>query len=176
MRDGFIERHRTTWPIVIPCAVLQVSRSGYYEWRKRPPSATAIRRAALTQAVRDVHRQSRETYGAIRVQRKLEQQGTRCHRKTVAKVMREAGIRCKSSRKFRVTTTDSNHAQPVAANVLNREFTAEKAHQKWVSDITDIATLEGWLYLAVVMDLFTRKVVGWSMSERIDSRLGLTHQ
>ena len=173
MRDGFIERHRTTWPIVIPCAVLQVSRSGYYEWRKRPPSATAIRRAALTQSVRDVHRQSRETYGAIRVQRKLEQQGTRCHRKTVAKVMREAGIRCQSSRKFRVTTTDSNHTQPVAANVLDRDFTAEKAHQKWVSDITYIATLEGWLYLAVVLDLFTRKVVGWSMSERIDSRLAV---
>ena len=171
MRDGFIERHRTTWPIVIQCQVLAVSRSGYYEWRKRPPSMTATRRAALTQAVPDVHRLSRESYGAIRVQRKLVQQGTPCHRKTVAKVMREAGIRCKSSRKFRVTTTDSNHAQPVAANVLARDFTADKAHPKWVSDITYIATLEGWLYLAVVLDLFTRKVVGWSMSERIDSRL-----
>ena len=107
------------------------------------------------------------------MQRKLVQQGTPCNRKTVAKVMRAAGIRSKSSRKFRVTTTDSNHAQPVAANVLNREFTAEKANQKGVSDITYIATLEGWLSLAVVLDLFTRKVVGWSMSERIDSRLSV---
>ncbi len=171
MRYGFIERHRTAWPIMIQCEVLAVSHSGYYEWRKRPPSVTATRRAALTEEVRDVHRQSRESYGAIRVQRKLVQQGTPCNRKTVAKVMRAAGIRSKSSRKFRVTTTDSNHALPVAANVLDRDFTAKKANQKWVSDITYIAALEGWLYLAVVLDLFTRKVVGWSMSERIDSRL-----
>ena len=168
MRDGFIERHRTTWPIVIQCAVLQVSRSGYYEWRKRPPSGTATRRAALTQAVRDVHRQSRKTYGAIRVQWKLVQQGMPCNRKTVAKVLRTTGIRYKSSRKFRVTTTSSRHAHPVAANGLNREFTAEKVNQKWVSNITYIATLESWLYLAVVLDLFSRKVEGWSMSERID--------
>ena len=87
--------------------------------------------------------------------------------------MREAGIRSKTSRKFRVTTTDSNHSHPVAQNVLARDFTAEKANQKWVADITYIATLEGWLYLAAVIDLFTRKVVGWSMSERIDSRLAV---
>ena len=96
-----------------------------------------------------------------------------CSAETVAKEMRAAGIHSKSSRKFRVTTTDSNHAQPVAANVLARDFTAEKAHQKWVSDITYIATREGWLSLAVVLDLCTRQVVGWSMSERIDSRLAV---
>ena len=167
MRDGFIERHRTTWQIVIPCVVLAVFRSGYNEWRKRSVSVTATRRAALTEEVRELHRLSRESYGAIRVQRKLVQQGTPCNRKTVAKVRRAAGIRFKSSRKFRVTT-DSNHAQPVAANVLDRDCTAKKANPKWASDITYIATLEGWLYLAVVLDLFTRKVVGWSMSERID--------
>ena len=171
MRFAFIEQHRTTWPIVIQCEVLQVSRSGYYEWRKRLPSATATRSAVLTQEIRAVHRLSRETYGPVRVQRALAQRGTKCHRKTVAKVLSAAGIRSKSSRKFRVTTTDSNHTQPVAENVLARDFTAEKVNQKWVSDITYIATLEGWLYLAVVLDLFTRKVVGWSMSERIDSRL-----
>ena len=98
----------------------------------------------------------------------LGQRGTQCDRKTVAKVMREAGIRSKTSRKFRVTTTDSNHPHPVAQNVLARDFTADKANQKWVADITYLATLEGWLYLAAVLDLFTRKVVGWSMSERID--------
>ena len=173
MRYAFMERHRTVWPIVIQCEVLRVSRSGFYSWRKRPPSATATRRAALTQEVREVHRLSRETYGAVRVHQALEQRGTQSDRKTVAKVMREAGIRSKTSRKFRVTTTDSNHAHPVAANVLDRDFMAEKANQKWVADITYIATLEGWLYLAAVMDLFTRKVVGWSMSERIDSRLAV---
>ncbi len=173
MRYAFIERHRTVWPIVIQCDVLRVSRSGFYSWRKRPPSATATRRAALTQEVREVHRISRETYGAVRVHQALGQRGTKCDRKTVAKVMREAGIRSKTSRKFRVTTTDSNHAHPVAQNVLARDFTADKANQKWVADITYIATLEGWLYLAAVIDLFTRKVVGWSMSERIDSRMAV---
>ena len=173
MRDAFIERHRTAWPIVIPCVVLQVSRSGSYSWRQRPPSATSAKRAALLQEVREVHRLSRETYGAVRVHQALGQRGTMCNRKTVAKVMREAGIRSKTSRKFRVTTTDSNHPHPVATNVLARDFTAEKANHKWVADITYIATLEGWLYLAAVLDLFTRKVVGWSMSERIDSRLAV---
>lgn len=173
MRYAFIERHRTVWPIVIQCEVLRVSRSGFYSWRKRPPSVTATRRAALTQEVREVHRLSRETYGAVRVHQALGQRGTKCDLKTVTKVMREAGIRSKTSRKFRVTTTDSNHPHPVAQNVLARDFTAEKANQKWVADITYIATLEGWLYLAAVLDLFTRKVVGWSMSERIDSRLAV---
>lgn len=173
MRYAFIERHRTEWPVVIQCEVLRVSRSGFYSWRQRPPSATATRRAALTEEVREVHRISRETYGAVRVHQALGQRGTKCDRKTVAKVMREAGIRSKTSRKFRVTTTDSNHPHPVAENVLARDFTAEKANQKWVADITYIATLEGWLYLAAVIDLFTRKVVGWSMSERIDSRLAV---
>ena len=173
MRYAFIDRHRTEWPIVIQCEVLRVSRSGFYSWRKRPPSVTATRRAALTQEVREVHRISRETYGAVRVHQALGQRGTKCDRKTVAKVMRAAGIRSKTSRKFRVTTTDSNHPHPVAENVLARDFTADKANQKWVADITYIATLEGWLYLAAVLDLFTRKVVGWSMSERIDSRLAV---
>ena len=150
-----------------------MSRSGFYSWRKRPPSVTATRLAALTQEVREVHRISRETYGAVRVHQALGQRGTKCDRKTVAKVMRAAGIRSKTSRKFRVTTTDSNHPHPVAENVLARDFTADKANQKWVADITYIATLEGWLYLAAVLDLFTRKVVGWSMSERIDSRLAV---
>lgn len=171
MRYAFIERHRTAWPIVIQCDVLRVSRSGFYSWRKRPPSVTATRRAALTQEVREVHLLSRETYGAVRVHQALSQRGTQCDRKTVAKVMREAVIRSKTSRRFRVTTTDSHHPYPVAVNVWPRDFTAEKANQKWVADITYLATLESWLYLAAELDLFTRKVVGWSMSERTDSRL-----
>ena len=171
MRYAFIEDHHTVWPIAIQCRVLAVSRSGYYEWRRRPVSERAQRRESLTAAVRKIHVGHRQSYGSPRVHRELRAQGEAVNEKTVAKVMREAGIRAKSDRKFRVTTTDSNHTQPVAENVLNREFTAEKRNQKWVADITYIATLEGWLYLAAVIDLFTRKVVGWSMSQQIDSRL-----
>lgn len=171
MRYAFIENHRATWPIAIQCRVLAVSRSGYYEWRRRPVSERALRRASLTAQIREFHVGHHASYGSPRVFRELRARGERVNEKTVAKVMREAGIQAKSQRKFRVTTTDSNHTQPVAENVLNREFTAETRNQKWVADITYIATLEGWLYLAAVIDLFTRKVVGWSMSERIDSRL-----
>ncbi len=171
MRDAFIEDHRATWPIAIPCRVLVVSRSGYYEWRRRPVSEGAKRRTSLTAQIRKLHVGHHASYGSPRVHRELRARGEAVNEKTVAKVMREAGIRAKSQRRFRVTTTDSNHTQPVAENVLNREFTANQRNQKWVADITDIATLEGWLYLAAVLDLFTRKVVGWSMSERIDSRL-----
>jgi transposase InsO family protein len=171
MRYAFIEDHRTTWPIAIQCRVLAVSRSGYYKWRRRPVSERAKRRESLTAQIRKFHVGHHASYGSPRVFRELRARGEAVNEKTVAKVMRAAGIRAKSQRKFRVTTTDSNHTQPVAENVLNREFTAEKRNQKWVADITYIATLEGWLYLAAVIDLFTRKVVGWSMSERIDSRL-----
>ena len=171
MRYAFIEDHRTAWPITIQCRVLTVTRSGYYEWRRRPVSEQAQRRESLTAQIREFHVGHHASYGSPRVHQELLARGEVVNEKTVAKVMREAGIRSKTSRKFRVTTTDSNHTQPVAENVLDREFTAEKRHQKWVADITYIATLEGWLYLAAVIDLFTRKVVGWSMSERIDSRL-----
>ena len=171
MRYAFIEDHRATWPIAIQCRVLVVSRSGYYEWRRRPVSERAQRRASLTAQIREFHVGHHASYGSPRVFRELRARGEAGNEKTVAKVMREAGIQAKSQRKFRVTTTDSNHTQPVAENVLDREFTAQQRNQKWVADITYIATLEGWLYLAAVIDLFTRKVVGWSMSERIDSRL-----
>ena len=171
MRYAFIEAHRAVWPIVIQCRVLAVSRSGYYQWRRRPVSARTQRRASLMAEIRKLHVGHRQSYGSPRVFRELRAQGEVVNEKTVAKVMREAGIRAKSDRKFRVTTTDSNHTQPVAENVLNREFTADQRNQKWVADITYIATLEGWLYLAAVLDLWTRKVVGWSMSQRIDSRL-----
>lgn len=171
MRYAFIEAHRQEWPIAVQCPVLRVSRSAYYAWRQRPPSATVTKREALAKDIREVHAGSDERYGAPRVQRALQARGTPCNRKTVAKVMRAAGLRSKMSRKQRVTTTNSNHAHPVAENILAREFTAEKPNQKWVADITYIATVQGWLYLAVVLDLFSRKVVGWSMSEQIDSRL-----
>ena len=149
MRDAFIEDHRATWPIAIQCRVLAVSRSGYYEWRRRPASECAKRRESLTAQIRKFHVSHHASYGSPRVFRELRARGEAVNEKTVAKVMREAGIQAKSQRKFRVTTTDSNHTQPVAENTLNRKFTAQQRNQKWVADITYLATLEGWLYLVM---------------------------
>lgn len=171
MKYRFIEDHRNEWPIAVQCDVLAVSRSGYYSWRTRPPSAAAGRRTALTEKIRVAHQASRSTYGSPRVHRDLLAQGTPCNRKTVAKLMRAAGIRAKTVTKFRVATTDSNHRHPIAENVVNRNFAPSARNQTWVADITYVPTREGWLYLAAVEDLYSRKIVGWSMSDRIDSRL-----
>lgn len=171
MRYAFIDDHRDHWPVAVQCAVLAVSRSGYYAWRNRGPSPTAQQRIALTEQIRQVHQASRATYGAPRVHAELVAHGQTCNRKTVAKCMQQAGIRAKSHRRFRVTTTDSNHPHPVAENLVNRNFQPSQKNATWTADITYVPTDEGWLYLAAVEDLFTREIVGWSMSERIDSRL-----
>ena len=170
MRYAFIEEHRTTWPVSVQCRVLKVTRSGYYAWRQRPPSATARRRAELTEAVRRVHDDSRQVYGSPRVHAELVAQGHPCSVNTVAKVMKDAGLQAKTVRKF-CRTTDSQHGHPVAENVVDRDFTPSARNQTWVADISYIPTREGWLYLAAVLDLYSRKIVGWAMSERIDSRL-----
>jgi putative transposase len=171
MRFRFIHEHRVQWPVALQCEVLLVSRSGYYAWRGRGPSVTERRRVELTEQIRDVHQASRQTYGSPRVHAELLASGQRCNRKTVAKYMTQAGIQAKSHRRFRVRTTDSNHSHPIAENVVNRHFRPSKRNETWTADITYISTDEGWLYLAAVEDLFTREIVGWSMSERIDSRL-----
>lgn len=172
MRYRFIDKHRGVWPISVQCAVLEVTRSGYYAWRKRPPSAQARRRAELTDRIRAIHEQPhQDVYGAPRMHQELRAQGQACNRKTVAKCMQAAGIRAKTVKPFRVTTTNSNHSHPVAENLVERNFAPSKKNETWTADITYIPTDEGWLYLAAVEDLFSRKIVGWSMSERIDSRL-----
>ena len=172
MRYQFIEAHRTVWPIAVQCDVLEVTRSGYYAWRQRPPSARAQRREELTDLIRAVHAvKHQDAYGAPRIQQELVAQGCPCNRKTVAKCMKAAGIQAKTVKKFRVTTTDSNHRHPVAGNVVDRDFAPSGKNETWAADITYIPTDEGYLYLAAVEDLFSRKIVGWSMSERIDSRL-----
>lgn len=172
MRYRFVEDHRQLWPVDLQCRVLEVSRSGYYAWRKRPLSARAQLRNELTADIRTIHAQRHQaTYGAPRVHRELLAQGRVCNRKTVARCMQVAGIRAKTTRKFRGTTTDSNHPHPVAENLVNRQFTPSGKNQIWAADITYIPTDEGWLYLAAVEDLYSRKIVGWSMGERIDSRL-----
>jgi len=171
MRYSFIARHQDQWPVSVQCEVLKVTRSGYYAWKKRVPGPRARRREELTHRIQEVHEKARRTYGSPRIHRELVAQGIVCNCKTVARCMRAAGIRPKTVKRFRVSTTDSNHAHPVAENIVNRDFQAEGPRQKWLADITYVPTREGWLYLAVVEDLYSRKIVGWSMSERIDSRL-----
>lgn len=172
MRYRFIEEHRTVWPIGVQCHVLEVSRSGYYAWLGRPESRAARRCAELTDRIREIHRQKHHAnYGAPRIHRELVAQGCVCNRKTVEKLMCRAGIRARTCRRFRVTTTDSRHSLPIAPNRLARQFRPAARHQAWTMDITYIPTDEGWLYLALVEDLYSRKIVGWAMSERIDSEL-----
>lgn len=172
MRCQFIESQRAVWPVEVLCRALQVSRSGYYAWRRRPTSESAKRREALTARIHELHqRKYHHAYGAPRIHRELLTQGCHCNRKTVAKLMQRAGIRASTVKPFRVTTTDSGHQLLLADNIVSRNFTPSAKNEIWVADITDIETAEGWLYLAAVEDLYSRKIVGWSMSERIDSRL-----
>jgi transposase InsO family protein len=172
MRYRFIEAHRATWPIGVQCRVLEVSRSGYYAWRTRPASRAARRRLELTDRIREIHaRPHHANYGAPRIHRALLAQGVACNRKTVEKLMCGAGIRARTCRRFRMTTTDSRHSLPVAPNRLARQFQPTARHRAWTTDITYIPTDEGWLYLALVEDLHSRKIVGWAMSDRIDSAL-----
>src|SRR5262249_53150562 len=156
------------WPVSLQCAALEVARSGYYAWRERPPSARAQRRAELTNQIRQIHaRPHHDVYGAPRVHQALLAEGHVYNPKTVANCMKQAGIQAKTTKSFRVSTTDSNHSHPVAKNIVDRNFSPSAKNQTWTADITYIPTAEGWLYLAAVEDLYTRKIVGWSMSERI---------
>lgn len=152
------------------CRVLGVSRSGYYAWRVRKPSAAEVRREELTEEVQEIHAQVKGRYGSPRIHAELVARGHECCVNLVAKLMRQAGIAAKTKRKFR-QTTDSNHSMPVAENVLDRQFDPEEPNASWVCDVTYIPTREGWLYLAVVEDLFSRAVVGWSMDATMTSRL-----
>lgn len=170
MRFAFISQHESTWPVTLMCQVLEVSRSGYYAWKNRPNSKQAERRARMTKMIQIVHAESRQTYGSPRMHRRLLALGYRCCVNFVAKLMRIAEIAAKTRRKFKCTT-DSRHTMPVAPNLLARDFSPARTNQAWVTDITYIPTREGWLYLCTVEDLYSRRIVGWSMSGRIDSRL-----
>ena len=167
---AWIEERRDEWPITVLCRVLGVSRSGFYAWRSRDVSAADVRREELAAEVKAIHAEVKARYGSPRIHAELVAKGHECCVNFVARVMREAGIAAKTKRKFR-QTTDSNHALPVAENVLDRDFDPEEPNTSWVADVTDIPTGEGWLYLAVVEDLFSRKVVGWSMDQTMTSRL-----
>ena len=152
------------------CRVLGVSTSGFYAWRERPPSARSVSDAGLTERIREVHKRSRQTYGSPRVHAELRAQGESACLNRIARLMRKNGISARNKKRF-VRTTDSDHNDPIAPNELNREFQTEEPNQAWVGDITYIATSEGWLFLAVVLDLFSRRVVGWAMANHMRKEL-----
>ena len=170
MKYRFIDEHRNQWPVRLMCRVLHVSCAGYYTGRDRPASARQQRRQALVADIQTIHHEVKERYGSPRMHAELQARGQSCCVNTVAKLMRQQGIAAKTTRKFRCTT-DSHHDLPVADNLLDRQFEPVAANQVWVADITYIPTWEGWLYLAAVEDLYSRQIVGWSMGERMTSRL-----
>jgi putative transposase len=165
-----IRRHEDTHSVSLMCRVLSVSRSGYYHWRSREASPTTQARERLDARVKAAFEAECGRAGARRLKRALRDEGTHAGRHQIAQSLKRQELRAKAARKFKATT-NSNHRLPVAPNRLNQDFTAEAPNQKWVSDITYIDTQEGWLYLAVVMDLYSRTVVGWSMSERMTAQL-----
>jgi putative transposase len=166
MKYAFIQRHRRVWPIRVQCRVLRVSVSGYHQHFARR-RVTALRRYVSAEAllvhIRAVYAESREAYGWPRIWRELRERGVRVGKQRVQRLMQQHGIRARGKRRFRVMTTDSRHELPIAPNLLNRNFTVSAPNQVWAGDITYIPTEEGWLFLAVVIDLFSRRVVGWSL-------------
>ena len=152
------------------CRTLNVGVSGYFAWWRRPENRYVQADVILTASIQKIHQESRGTYGAPRVQAVLADDGLRVSRARITRLMKAAGLKVRCKRKFRITT-NSKHRHPVAENLLNREFTANQPNQKWVTDITYLPTHEGWIYLAVVMDLFSRKIVGWAMRKTLHTEL-----
>jgi len=171
MRYRFLDERRDHWPIRVMCRVLSVSPSGFYAWRDRPASDQTVRHDELAEKVHQVFELNRRVYGSPRVHEQLQADGERCSVNTVAKIMREDGLQAKGPQRFKPMTTDSNHDQPVSENLLQRDFTATGPNQKWLADITYIPTRTGWLYLAVVLDVFSRMVVGWSLADHLRADL-----
>ena len=171
MRFAFIQQHAEEFPVDVMCEVLEVSRSGYYAWRDRPASSQAQRREELVKRIQAAHAESQKNYGSPRIHRELRDQGIICSENTVARLMKDRGIRSKMHRRFVVQTTDSRHGHPIAENRLNQQFDVPAPNQVWAADITYIPTGEGWLYLAVVIDLCSRKVVGWAADDHLRAEL-----
>lgn len=170
MKYAFITQHQQRFSVIRMCHLLDVSTSAYYEWRKRPESPRRREDQRLAESVKQSHVRSRMTYGARRIQKEIVETGEIISRNRVARLMRQQGLESKVKRKFKATT-NSNHDRPVAPNRLDRDFQADRPNQAYVGDITYIATHEGWLYLAVLIDLYSRAVVGWSMAERMTAQL-----
>ena len=172
MRFRFIEDHRDEFSVSLMCKVLEVSKSGYYAWRDRPPSKREMANQELAREIEKVFMASGETYGSPRISQVMRRQGLICSKKRVARLMRDRQLRAKQTKR-RKSTTKRDKRHHVAPNLLNRDFSADQPNQKWLADITYIPTLEGWLYLAAVLDLFSRRIVGWAMSKRMTTDLTL---
>jgi putative transposase len=173
VKFAFIDAEKAQWPIGVQCDLFGVSRSGYYAWKRRPEAPRAAEDAELVIEIKAAYKTGRGGYGSPRVHRELRAKGRRVSRKRVERLMRKEGIVARKKRRFR-KTTDSNHPDPIAPNVLNRNFDSKLPNAAWVTDVTYVWTDEGWLYLAAILDLFSRRVVGWSTSSNNDRGLALS--
>jgi putative transposase len=173
MRFRFIEDHRAKYPVRIMCGALDVSSAGYYAWRSRPESRRSAANRSLLDDIKRVHRDNHGCYGSPRIHIELEAQGRGASRGRIERLMRRHGVRAIMARPRRVSTTDSQHDLPVAPNLIGRNFVATAPNRIWLADITYIETGEGWLYLSTVMDLYSRRIVGWAMRDHLRTELPL---
>ena len=170
MKYAFIQEHRHLFPIIRMCQVLGVSENRYYNWRKRGKSQRKQDDDGIAERIEDAYDANRGVYGSPRIHAELKAQGIHCGRKRIVRLMREKGISARRKRR-KVRTTNSNHSSPIAPNLLERDFAADAPNKKWVTDMTYIATYEGWLYLAGVLDTYSRKLIGWAMGKQHDAEL-----
>ena len=170
MRYRFIDEHKKAWPVNLMCGALSVSRSGYYDWTGRGPSRREQSNRELDRRIGEIFAHHRQRYGVPRITEALHDEGIDCSENRVARRMQALGLKAIQAKKFKVTT-DSNHSKPVAPDLIEQDFSAAAPNQKWTSDISTVWTDEGWLYLAVVMDLYSRAIVGWSMNQRMTQQL-----
>jgi putative transposase len=168
---AFIAAHQQEYPVKTMCRVLSVSQSGFYAWRKRQPSQRQVENAWLTEQIRQAFERGRQVYGSPRIHAELRGQGISCGKHRVVRLMRQAGLQAIHKRRRRLVTTDSRHSDPIAPNLLGRDFTASAPNQKWLTDLTAVWTAQGWLYLAVVLDVYSRLVVGWAMASHREESL-----
>ena len=166
MKYQFIDRYRSVYRVEKMCRILDIGRSSYYTWKNRSKSMRDNENESLVFKIKLVHGKSRRIYGSPRITAELRASGIRCGKNRVARLMRENGIMAKTRRRFKITT-DSRHNLPIAENLLDQEFTADAPNKTWTGDITYIWTKQGWMCLAVVLDLFNREIIGWSMRKRI---------
>lgn len=170
VKYAWVKEHQNQFSVSAMCNAMDISRSSYYEWLGKPESSKAKKDKEMTAMVIEVFVEGRATYGARRIRQKLIQKKVTISRRKVSKLMKESGLEVKTKRKFKATT-DSNHNNPIAPNLLDRKFDVPEPDRYWVGDITYVPTEEGWLYLATVIDLYSRKVIGWSMDSRMKAEL-----
>ena len=172
MKYQFIEKHRSHFAVEKMCRAFQISKSGYYAWRVRPKSKRNLENEQLDSHIKTIYRKNRGNYGSPRITEALNNQNIACSENRVARRMHINGIKAKTKKRFKVTT-NSKHNHPIVENLLKQNFKAQRPNQVWTSDITYIWTHEGWLYLSVILDLFSRQIVGWAMSHRLGQELVL---